>query len=196
MDRAAVDLEDAVVIADMDGLRRILLAGVERIVIGIDRQVAVLHEDLHGLNALIGIRHKQLAALDVLAVQMAFLRGTVSGDQYKHLLEELPFMATENIMMYCVKKGGDRQALHEAIREHSVDTAKQIKLHGGDNDLLDRIAADARFGLTRDEVDTIIEEGGFTGMAEAQTEAFLQNYVRPLLDKYQNIDRVQVEINI
>ena len=114
----------------------------------------------------------------------------------KHLLEELPFMATENIMMYCVKKGGDRQALHEAIREHSVDTAKQIKLHGGDNDLLDRIAADARFGLTRDEVDTILEEGGFTGMAEAQTEAFLQNYVRPLLDKYQNIDRVQVEINI
>lgn len=114
----------------------------------------------------------------------------------KHLLEELPFMATENIMMYCVKKGGDRQALHEAIRQHSVDTAKQIKLHGGDNDLLDRIANDPRFGLTRAEIDAILDEGGFTGMAEAQTETFLSQYVRPLLAKYQNIDRVQVEINI
>ena len=114
----------------------------------------------------------------------------------KHLLEELPFMATENIMMYCVKKGGDRQALHEAIREHSVDTAKQIKLHGGDNDLLDRIVNDPRFGLTRAEVDSILEEGGFTGMAQAQTETFLSEYVRPLLDKYKNIGRVQVEINI
>ena len=92
--------------------------------------------------------------------------------------------------------GGDRQALHEAIRRHSVDTAKQIKLHGGDNDLLDRIAADPAFGLTRAQIDAILDEGGFTGMAEAQTETFLRDFVRPLLDKYQSIGRVKVEINI
>ena len=114
----------------------------------------------------------------------------------KHLMEELPFMATENILMYCVKNGGDRQALHEAIRRHSVDTAKQIKLHGGDNDLLDRIAADPAFGLTRAQIDAILDEGGFTGMAEAQTETFLRDFVRPLLAKYQSIGRVKVEINI
>lgn len=149
-------------------------------------------------NKRISVPEAFLATDAVLSLMINVISG---GTVYpnvirKHLLEELPFMATENILMYCVKKGGDRQALHEAIREHSVDTAKQIKLHGGDNDLLDRIAADPRFGLTRDEVDAILEEGGFTGMAEAQTEFFLREYVRPLLKKYQSIDRVQVEINI
>ena len=114
----------------------------------------------------------------------------------KHLNEELPFMATENILMYCVKRGGDRQLLHEAIRQHSVDTAKQIKLHGGDNDLLERIIADARFHLTRAEVDQILSEGGFTGMAQQQTESYLAEVVRPLLDKYKDVDRVSVAIQI
>lgn len=149
-------------------------------------------------NKRISVPEAFLATDAVLSLMINVISG---GTVYpnvikKHLLEELPFMATENIMMYCVKKGGDRQALHEAIREHSVDTAKQIKLHGGDNDLLDRIAADPRFGLTRAEVDAILEEGGFTGMAQAQTETFLSQHVRPLLAKYQNVDRVQVEINI
>lgn len=114
----------------------------------------------------------------------------------KHLNEELPFMATENILMYCVKKGGDRQQLHEAIRRHSVDTAKQIKLNGGDNDLLDRIAADPVFGLTRDEIDEILAQGGFTGMAQQQTEAYLRDCIRPLLERYKDIERVSVEIQI
>ena len=114
----------------------------------------------------------------------------------KHLNEELPFMATENILMYCVKKGGDRQQLHEAIRQHSVDTAKEIKLHGGDNDLLERIVSDPRFALTRAEVDAILSEGGFTGMAQQQTETYLAEVVRPLLDQYKDIDRVSVAIQI
>ena len=91
----------------------------------------------------------------------------------KHLMEELPFMATENILMYCVKKGGDRQTLHEAIRRHSVDAGKTIKSEGKENDLLDRIAADPVFGLTREDIDGIISEGGFTGRAEEQTEEYL-----------------------
>lgn len=98
----------------------------------------------------------------------------------KHLMEELPFMATENILMHCVKAGGDRQTLHEAIRRHSVDAGKRIKAEGKDNDLLDRIAADPIFGLTRADIDAIIKTGRFTGMAEAQTEDYL-SYVRQVL---------------
>ncbi len=94
----------------------------------------------------------------------------------RHLQSELPFMATENILMYCVKKGGDRQTLHEAIRTHSVAAATDIK-EGGDGNLIDRIAADPIFGLTRDEIQSIIDEGGFTGLASDQAEEYVQ-YVR------------------
>ncbi len=91
----------------------------------------------------------------------------------KHLKEELPFMATENILMYCVKKGGDRQTLHEAIRQHAVAAAKAVKQEGADNDLLDRIAADPAFGITRAEMEQILAEGNFTGCAAGQTEAYV-----------------------
>ena len=91
----------------------------------------------------------------------------------KHLDEELPFMATENILMHCVKKGGDRQALHERIRVHSVEAGKKIKLEGGENNLLDCIAKDAAFGVTREELNSLLDAGQFTGRAEQQTEEFL-----------------------
>jgi adenylosuccinate lyase len=87
----------------------------------------------------------------------------------KHLDEEMPFMATENILMHCVKKGGDRQALHEAIRRHSVEVMKNIKENGGENNLLDRILNDPAFGLTRDELMKIVDGSGFTGLAAKQT---------------------------
>jgi adenylosuccinate lyase len=90
----------------------------------------------------------------------------------KHLMEELPFMATENILMECVKRGGDRQTLHEAIRRHSVAAGKAVKQDGADNDLLDRIAADPVFGLTRGDIDAIIAAGRFTGLAEEQTRSY------------------------
>lgn len=149
-------------------------------------------------NKRISVPEAFLATDAVLSLMINVISG---GTVYpnvikKHLNEELPFMATENILMYCVKKGGDRQQLHEAIRQHSVDTAKQIKLHGGDNDLLDRIVKDPRFDLTREELDAILNEGGFTGMAEQQTKRFLAQEVRPLLKQYENIGRVQVEIQI
>ena len=98
----------------------------------------------------------------------------------KHLREELPFLATENILMYCVKKGGDRQTLHEAIRRHSVDAGRAVKEEGADNDLLDRIAADPVFGLSREEIDGIVRAGGFTGMALEQAEDYLAQ-IRALL---------------
>lgn len=83
--------------------------------------------------------------------------------------------------MYCVKKGGDRQTLHEAIREHSVAAGKAIKQEGASNDLLDRIAADPLFKLSREELDRVIAESCFTGMAVEQTESYVKE-VRQLLE--------------
>ena len=115
----------------------------------------------------------------------------------KHLEAELPFMATENILMYCVKnKGGDRQTLHEAIRRHSVAAAEQVKLRGGENDLLSRILADDSFGLTGEELARLTEPDGFTGMAERQCEDFLRDRVRPTLEKYADRLGAQAEVRV
>ena len=115
----------------------------------------------------------------------------------KHLNEELPFMSTENILMYCVKnKGGDRQALHEAIRRHSVAAAEQVKLYGRDNDLLERIKADPAFSLTDEEMVQLTDPVTFTGMAERQCETFLRDTVKPVLKKYDSSLGVRAEINV
>lgn len=100
----------------------------------------------------------------------------------RDLNRELPFMATENILMYCVKeKGGDRQELHEAIRRHSVAAAAVIKEEGGENDLFARILSDPVFGLSRKELDDIVDVRQFVGRAPEQTEEFLEEVVHPLL---------------
>lgn len=107
----------------------------------------------------------------------------------KNLDNEIPFMATENILMYCVMhKGGDRQVLHEAIRRHSVDAAKAVKLDGADNDLLQRIQNDPIFKLTKEEIDEILDVKSFTGRAEKQVEEYVSEVVDPLLEK--NADSV------
>ena len=114
----------------------------------------------------------------------------------RHLNEELPFMATENIMMDCVERGGDRQELHEAIRQHSVAVAKQMKLEGGSNDLLDRIAADDRFPMSREELESLLDVHKFTGCAKEQTEDFLKKCVRPVLEEYKDLLGAEVSINV
>ena len=115
----------------------------------------------------------------------------------KHLDAELPFMATENILMYCVKnKGGDRQKLHEAIRKHSVKAAEQVKVYGKDNDLIERIKSDESFGLTESEVESLLEPSKFTGMAEYQCEKFVTETVRPLLESNQQRVNVSAQINV
>lgn len=91
----------------------------------------------------------------------------------RQLREELPFLATENILMHCVRKGGDRQTLHEAIRRHSVAAGRRIKEEGADNDLLERIAADPVFGITMEEIQEILNRSDLTGMAREQTEDYL-----------------------
>ena len=123
--------------------------------------------------------------------------GTLYPNMMKrHLEEEMPFMATENILMYCVEQGGDRQELHEAIRRHSVATAKRIKLEGGDNDLLELILADPTFKLTRAELDDIMQNSVFTGRATEQTEEFLRECVAPVLDANRDCLGINVEITV
>ncbi|MCM1306817.1 MAG: adenylosuccinate lyase [Bacteroides sp.] len=115
----------------------------------------------------------------------------------RHLKAELPFMATENILMYCVtEKGGDRQVLHEAIRQHSVAAAKVVKQEGGDNDLLSRILADGQFGLTEDELDKLLDVRAFSGMASKQVEEYISSTVDPLLANNADYIGVDVEINV
>lgn len=100
----------------------------------------------------------------------------------QHLNNELPFMATENIMMDAVKKGGNRQELHEKIRVYSMAAGKVVKAEGKPNDLLERIAADPSFGLTMDELNSIMDAKNFVGRAPHQTEEFIENFVKPALE--------------
>lgn len=141
------------------------------------------------------------AFLAVDAILQLYTNIVTGGSPYpkvmeRHLNEELPFMATENIMMHCVEKGGDRQELHEAIRQHSVAVAKQMKLEGGDNDLLSRIAADSRFGVTRQELEGLLDVKKFTGCAAVQTEDFLNQFVRPVLEANRDLLGVEISINV
>lgn len=102
----------------------------------------------------------------------------------KHLNEELPFIATENILMACVKKGGDRQTLHERLRQHSIAAGNQVKKEGKANDLLIRIKADRAFNLTEDDVHNILNVNDFVGRSPQQVEEFLKNELLPAIQKY------------
>lgn len=102
----------------------------------------------------------------------------------KHIQEELPFMATENILMDAVKAGGDRQALHERIRTHSLAAGSRVKDEGKDNDLLERIAADPAFGLTREQILRHLDPADYIGCCPEQVERFLRDCIQPVLEKY------------
>lgn len=114
----------------------------------------------------------------------------------KHLNEELPFMATENIMMAAVKKGGDRQELHERIRVLSMEAGKVVKVDGGENDLVDRIAADSMFSLTKEEILAEMKPEKFVGRAPEQVVEFIDAEVKPILEKYKDELGISVEINV
>lgn len=109
---------------------------------------------------------------------------------------ELPFMATENIMMSAVKRGGDRQQLHERIREHSMAAGKRIKEEGLENDLIDRIASDTMFGMTRDEIEKELEPSHYIGRSPSQVEEFIRDCVEPRIKKYVADTDISVEINL
>ena len=106
----------------------------------------------------------------------------------KHLRAELPFMATENIIMEGVKRGGSRQELHEVIRVHSHAASAVVKQEGGDNDLLERLAGDPAIGMTAEELEELLDMNKFVGRAPQQVDEFLKNYIRPVIER--NKDRM------
>lgn len=124
--------------------------------------------------------------------------GLVVNDKviHKHLMEELPFMATEPILMEAVKKGGDRQELHERIRKHSMEASEQIKKYGKPNDLVDRIANDSAFGMSKEEILQILNPYKLTGRAPAQTIAYLLDTVYPTLQSYGELEDIDTNVEV
>lgn len=114
----------------------------------------------------------------------------------KHIEEELPFMATEYIIMEGVKNGGDRQMLHELIRVHSMEAGKQVKIEGKTNDLVERILADERFKIDKQKLTEVLDPKNFIGFAPIQTEEFLREYVRPILDANKDLIGLDSELKV
>ena len=141
-----------------------------------------------GFLAIDGILDLCLNVVDGLVVYPKVIR--------KHMMAELPFMATENIMMDAVKAGGDRQELHERIRELSMEAGKNVKVNGEENNLLELIAADPAFGLSLEDLKKTMETSRYVGRAPEQVDAFLGQVVKPILEKYSDILGEKAEINV
>lgn len=135
-------------------------------------------------NKRLSVSESFLAIDGVLELYMNITSGLVVYPKVieARLRAELPFMATENIMMDAVKAGGDRQVLHEKIRQHSMAAGRRVKEEGADNDLLDRIAADPDFNMTKEQLLALMKPENFTGCAESQTEEFLETIVKPIIE--------------
>lgn len=139
-----------------------------------------------------------MAADAVLDICINISNGLVVHEKVirQHIMNELPFMATENIIMESVKKGGDRQELHEKIRQHSMESAKRVKDEGLDNDLLKRIASDDAFNLTEEDIDNLMAPELYIGRSVEQVDDFNSEYIQPILDKYKDEIGVEVELKV
>ena len=148
-------------------------------------------------NKRIAVSEAFLAVDAILEIYMNVTAGLVVYDRVvsRRVMEKLPFMATENIMMEAVKRGGNRQELHEALREHSHAAARRVKLEGGQNDLIDRIVADPLFPLTRGEIEEKMAPEKYVGRAPSQVTEFLDQEVAPLLARYPDED-IHGELNV
>lgn len=149
-------------------------------------------------NKRLSVSESFLATDGILEIYMNITSGLVVYPKVieARLMSELPFMATENIMMDAVKMGGDRQILHEKIRQHSMAAGKRVKEEGAENDLLDRIAADPAFNMTREQLQSLMKPENFTGCAAQQTEAFLTDFVRPLLEENRDALGMEGHVNV
>ncbi len=136
-------------------------------------------------NRRIAVSEAFLGVDGILNVMMNVCGGLVVYPRVitARVMNELPFMSTENILMDAVKRGGDRQQLHEKLRVHSQAAARVVKEEGGRNDLIDRIAADPAFGVTRQDIEKILDPQNFTGRSRQQVEDFLRDVIRPVLDE-------------
>ncbi len=149
-------------------------------------------------NKRIAVSEAFLAVDAILGIMLSVCDGLVVYPQVicQRVMKELPFMATENIMMNAVKKGGDRQELHELLRRHSIAAAAVVKEQGGENDLLDRIAADPRFQMDKEELESLLSPGHFVGRAPEQVQEYLAGYIRPLLEKNKDILGESVRLKV
>lgn len=148
-------------------------------------------------NKRISVSEAFLAVDAILNIYINITQGLVVYDRVvtRRVMEKLPFMATENIMMESVKRGGNRQELHEALRVHSHAAARRVKLEGGANDLIDRIAADPIFPLSREEIVSQLDPALYIGRSVSQVEEFLRGVVRPILDRY-NGGEIHAELSV
>ena len=137
-------------------------------------------------NKRISVSEAFLAVDSILNIYINITQGLVVYDRVvtRRVMEKLPFMATENIMMESVKRGGNRQELHEALRVHSHAAARRVKLEGGANDVIDRIAADPLFPLSREEIVSQLDPALYIGRSVSQVEEFLRGVAQPILDRY------------
>ncbi len=148
-------------------------------------------------NKRISVAEAFLAVDAILNIYMNVSDGMVVYDKVinRRVMEKLPFMATENIMMESVKRGGDRQELHEIIRVYSHQAAAKVKLEGGTNDLIDRIAADDRIPLSKDEIVSQLKPGLYTGRCASQVTEFLDEVAGPIIARYDTTG-VEAELKV
>ena len=149
-------------------------------------------------NKRLSIPEGFLAIDGILDLCLNVVDGLVVYDKVitKRLMSELPFMATENIMMDAVKKGGDRQELHERIRQLSMEAGKNVKERGLENNLLELIAADPSFNMSLEELQATMNPANYVGRAPRQTEVFLRDVVNPILEENKDLLGMTAEINV
>ncbi len=149
-------------------------------------------------NKRISVAEAFLATDAVLGIYMNVAEGLVVYPKVieQHIQNELPFMATENIMMSAVKKGGDRQELHERIRVHSMEAGKTVKIEGKKNDLIERIANDPAFDIDAEELESVLKSEDYVGRAPQQTEEYISEYVRPMLIENADLLGEKTELSV
>lgn len=149
-------------------------------------------------NKRISVAEGFLAIDGILNLMLNVCDGLVVYPKVVHqrVMKELPFMATENIMMAAVKKGGDRQELHERLRQHSIAAARVVKEEGGENDLIERVCADPLFQLSREEITAELDPINFVGRSVQQVEEFLADYIEPLRKENADVLNEKAELSV
>ena len=139
-----------------------------------------------------------LAVDAILLIWNNIMNGIVVYENriHKHIMDELPFMATEYIIMEEVKAGGDRQEIHETIRVHSMEASKKVKMEGKENDLIERIMNDDSLKLDKSKLKEVLDPKNFIGFAPVQTEEFVNNEIQPVLDKYSDLIGLESDLKV
>ena len=149
-------------------------------------------------NKRIAVAEAFLAVDAILNIMINVTDGLVVYEKSirARVMRELPFMATENIMMRLVEKGGNRQEIHEALRKHSLAAAKAVKEEGKENDLVDRIAADPFFNMSKEEIESVLKPENYTGRSAEQVESFLKECIYPVLEANRSVLGEKAELSV